>query len=187
MRTNTLKLVGVAFGAAVVFAGASKAIAIFGTLKPGDKAPGFSAQGTDGKTHTLASLSKEAPVFLYFIKEGCPVNHRAAPHVTAMDGKYEGKPNIVGVYNGSLEAAKSWQKRYGSKYLILADPDLKIINGYGVPYSPFVMTVGDDGKIGTVLEGLSPKELTKMNAGLAKALNRTAIAMEFPGAPSGGG
>lgn len=156
-------------------------------MKPGDKAPAFSASGTDGKLHTLASLTKEGPAFLYFIKEGCPVNHRAAPFLTKLRAQYGEEANIVGVYNGSAEEAKAWGKRYGAKYLILADPNLKIINGYGVPYSPFMITVEKDGKVGKVLEGLSPKELGSVNTLLAKSVGKTAAAISFEGAPSGGG
>lgn len=156
-------------------------------LKVGSTAPAFEASGTDGNTHTLKSLSKEGPIFLYFIKEGCPVNHRAAPFVTKLYGEYEGKAKVVGVYNGSVEAAKSWAKRYGAKYLILADPKLTIIRGYGVPYSPFMIAVGKDEKVTKVLQGLSPKELQAANMLMAAACNTKLAAVSFEGAPSGGG
>lgn len=158
-----------------------------GLVKKGDKAPAVSAMGTDGKTHTLASLTKTGSVYFYFIKEGCPVNHRAAPFVTKMTGEYGEKANLVGIYNGSVADAKKWASRYGAKYPILADPDLKLIRSYGVPYSPFVVGVGKDGKVVEVLEGLSDKELGKLNGGLATNCSTKAIAMDYKGAPSGGG
>lgn len=186
MGTKILKVLGVALGASAVFA-FHQAQATFDNLKAGDKAPAFSSSGTDGKTHTLASLTKEGPVFLYFIKEGCPVNHQAAPFITKMNAQYGGKANIVGVYNGSVEEAKSWQKRYGAKYLLISDPDLRVIRGYGVPYSPFLISVNKDGKVGKIFEGLSAKELSTVNGMVAKSLEKDVVAMSFQGAPSGGG
>lgn len=187
MRTKALKALGVLLGASVLWSAVQTVSAKVDLLKVGDKAPAFSAGGTDGKTHTLASLTKEGPVFLYFIKEGCPVNHRAAPFITKMFGSYGEKANVVGVYNGDLDAAKSWQKRYGAKYPLISDPRLSIIRSYGVPYSPFMIAVEKNGKVSKILEGLSPKELDSANKLIAGSLEKKAIAMSFEGAPSGGG
>jgi peroxiredoxin Q/BCP len=35
-------------------------------LKPGERAPDFTAQGSDGRTYDLAGLVKESPVLLIF-------------------------------------------------------------------------------------------------------------------------
>lgn len=187
MSTKTLGVFGVMSIAAAIWLVGSTSFAQGKYLKVGSTAPALSATGTDGKTHTLKSLTKEGPIFLYFIKEGCPVNHRAAPFVTKLYGEYDEKARVVGVYNGSEEAAKSWAKRYGAKYLILADPKLTIIRGYGVPYSPFMIVVGKDGKVTKVLEGLSQKELQTANTLMAAACNAKLSAISFEGAPSGGG
>jgi peroxiredoxin Q/BCP len=187
MRTNLSKVLGVAVVATVAAVFAIQATALQNVVKKGTKAPVFSAEGTDGKTHTLSSLTKDGPVHLYFIKEGCPVNHRAAPHVTKIDSTYSGKAKIIGVYNGSLAGAKRWASRYGAKYPILADPDLKIIRSFGAPYSPFLISVDKSGKVENVLEGLSPRELTRLNAGAAEVAGMKVTAMTFEGAPSGGG
>lgn len=187
MRTNLLKVLGVAVVSAAVCGALLNANPVTGTVKKGDKAPAFSATGTDGKTHTLASLSKTGPVFLYFIKEGCPVNHRAAPHMTKTFDAYKAKGTLVGVYNGDTADAKKWASQYGAKYVLLADPDMKIIQSYGAPYSPFLIEVGKDGKVAEVLEGLSSKELDKFNKSYAKSINMAAISSDWKGAPSGGG
>lgn len=155
-------------------------------VKVGSKAMAFSAKGTDGKTHTLDSLSKKGPVFLYFIKEGCPVNHRAAPHFAKLYDAYKGKANFVGVYNGSVEDAKTWQKNYKAKFTILSDADLKIIRGYGAIYSPWSVMV-EKGKVSKIMEGGSPKELKQVNELMAKSTKQKLVAMTFDGAPSGGG
>src|SRR5262245_15000408 len=35
-------------------------------------APSFDVQDTDGKTESLADLTKNGPLFMYFVLDGCP-------------------------------------------------------------------------------------------------------------------
>jgi peroxiredoxin len=155
--------------------------------KEGKKAPVFSAAGTDGKTHTLKDHMAKGTTILYFIKEGCPVNHQAAPHVQKLAAAYGEKANLVGVYNGSVEDAKSWLKRYKSSYPVIADPALKVIRAYGADYSPWMIAVGNDGSIAKICEGASPKELEAMSQLMAKNAGVKAAKLDFTGAPTGGG
>lgn len=152
----------------------------------GAKAPDFKAVGTDGKSHTLASLSKVGDVHLYFIKIGCPVNHRAAPHFKKVAETYGPKGNLVGVINGSAAQAKSWAKEYGAKFLILADPDLKIIRSYGALHSPWALSVAK-GKVAKVWDEGSATALTAINKRVAQTAGVKVVAMNFDGAPAGGG
>lgn len=156
-------------------------------MKVGTKAPAFSASASDGKTYTLASLTKDGPVHLYFIKIGCPVNHRAAPFMKKLDGAYKNKSRVVGVINGSAADAKQWAKEYGTKFPILADPDLKIIHSYRADHSPWVVSVGKDGKVTKAISETSSTNLKGLNERVAKGLNSKLVAISFDGAPSGGG
>lgn len=155
-------------------------------MKAGTKAPDFKATGTDGKTHTLASLSKSGDVHLYFIKIGCPVNHRAAPHFKKVAESYGPKGNLVGIINGSPAEAKQWAKEYGAKFLILADPDMKIIRSYGAQHSPWAAAVSK-GKVSKVWDEGSAKTLSALNKLAAKNAGVKEVAMTFDGAPAGGG
>jgi peroxiredoxin len=174
-------------GVAIALTGglAMKAIAL-DQIKPGSKAFDFSAQGTDGKTHTLKSLTNKGPVVLYFIKIGCPVNHRAAPHFKNIHETYAGKGNLVGVINGDVAAAKAWQREYNVKFPILADQSMKIIRGYGAEHSPWAVAI-EGGKVSHVLPGGSPKELKALNEGMAKMAGRKPANLKWDGAPAGGG
>ena len=187
MRPITMKAI-------VVGAATLGAIALIGAnpgsdepLNQGKKAPAFSALGTDGKTHTLDSHLKEGMTFMYFIKEGCPVNHQAAPHVQKLAAAYKEKSNLVGVYNGSAADAKSWLKRYKSSYVLIEDPALKVIRSYGAEYSPWMVAVNKDGTIHRVFEGASPRELDEVNKLMAKNSGEKLAAISFAGAPTGGG
>lgn len=155
-------------------------------IKVGDKAPDFSAKGTDGKTHSLKSLMEKGPVVLYFIKIGCPVNHRAAPHFEKIADAYKGKATMIGVINGNDAEAKKWLADYKSDLTLVTDGDLKIIRSYGAEYSPWAVAV-ENGKIAAILEGGSPKELAEVNVRMAKAAKIEPAKLSYPGAPAGGG
>lgn len=158
-----------------------------GGAKVGAKAPDFTASTQDGKSHTLKSLTKDGDLVLYFIKIGCPANHRAAPFFKKIDDAYKGKANIVGVINGSVSDAKAWSKEYGTSFPILSDASMKIIRGYGAVYSPWAVIVGKDGMVKKVLQGGSPKELPEVNATAARNAGVKVATISFAGAPSGGG
>ena len=186
MKSSTLKGIVLAIAAA----GAVTAFNFMPakTALQGKKAPDFSAIATDGKKHSLDGELKDGMVFMYFIKEGCPVNHQAAPHVLKLWKAYGQKSSLLGVYSGSVSEAKSWASRYKSGSMpILEDPSLKVIRAYGAAYSPWLVVVGKDGKVAKVFEGAAPKELEQVNAMMASNAGVTKASLSFVGSPTGGG
>ncbi len=174
--------------AAVAAAGLGGLYAFSGGSPPSEAdAPPFTAPGTDGKPHSLKGLTENGPAVLYFIKEGCPVNHDAAPLMSKLSGAYENKVNLVGVYNGSVAEAKSWAKRYGAGYVILADPQLKIIRSFRVPYSPYLISVEKGAKYGSLRGDGTAKNMEAANKLLASGAGKKLVAVSFKGAPEGGG
>lgn len=156
-------------------------------IKVGQTAPAVSAPDASKKTRTLQEFLKNGPVTLYFINIGCPVNHRAAPFVKKIDEAYKNKANIVGVINGDSAAAQKWAKQYGTKFPILADPDLKIIRAYGAAASPHEVVVGTNGKVAHIFEDGSPDALKVVNTIAAKAAAAKVAKIDFNGAPVGVG
>lgn len=185
MTPNTVKVLIVGVAVAGAFALLANQPAN-GTLQ-GKKAPAFSAKATDGKTHTLKEHLAKGTTFLYFIKEGCPVNHVAAPHVQKLAKAYGDKANLVGVYNGSVSDAKRWAKTYASTYPIIEDPAMKTIRACGAVYSPWLIAVNKDGSVEKVFEGSAPKELEEISKMMAASAGVKQARLDFTGAPTGGG
>lgn len=185
MTPNTVKalIVGTAVVGALALISTQPAN---GSLQ-GKKAPAFSAEATDGKTHTLKEHLAKGTTFLYFIKEGCPVNHQAAPHVQKLAKAYGDKANLVGVYNGSVSSAKRWAKTYSATFPIIEDPALKIIRACGAVYSPWLIAVNKDGTVAKVFEGSAPKELAEISKMMADNSGMKQAKLDFTGAPTGGG
>ncbi|HEX3386742.1 MAG TPA: thioredoxin-dependent thiol peroxidase, partial [Mucilaginibacter sp.] len=102
-------------------------------LKEGDKAPAFKAKDQDGTTVSLADF-KGKNLILYFYpgddtptctKEAC--NYRDNYQSLLSQGF-----SVVGVSFDSEKSHKKFIKKYSLPFPLIADPDKKIIEDYGV-------------------------------------------------------
>lgn len=161
------------------------AMAFPGQSQIGKAAPAFSAVGSDGKTHTLASLSKGSTLVLYFIGHDCPVNAEAIKHYNAIASAYKNNPKVrfVGVINGDAKVFSAWNAKQKVPYLVLMDPDLKIIRSYKAVASPWVVRIAN-GKISHVQEGFSKGRLSELSGLMAKDGGVSAAKLTFTGAPA---
>jgi peroxiredoxin Q/BCP len=127
MKINLLATVTVV----VLFAVSTLAV---GMPKVGDTAPLFVGQDQDGKTMKLADLIGKKIVLLYFYpkdftggctKEACGFRDRMGELKT-------NNVEVIGVSFDSAESHKKFIEKYNLNFTLLADPDGKIINAYGV-------------------------------------------------------
>jgi hypothetical protein len=51
-------------------------------------APAFRAEGSDGKDYSLAEMSRDGPMALLFIKDGCPCSVAAGPFYNRLHEAY---------------------------------------------------------------------------------------------------
>ena len=129
MKTNcfaSLLVTGsILFSAATAFAAIPKA---------GDTAPLFTGQDQDGKTFKLKSLIGKKIVLLYFYpkdntrgctKEACGFRDR-------MGELQKDNVEVIGVSFDSAESHKKFIAEYKLNFRLLADPDGKIVDAYGV-------------------------------------------------------
>jgi peroxiredoxin Q/BCP len=144
--------------------------------KVGDAAPLFTGQDPDGKTVNLAGLIGKKIVLLYFYpkdftsgctKEACGFRDR-------MGELQKDNVEVVGV---SFDSAASHQKfiaKYKLNFPLLADPDGKIVDLYGVRMDHLDMAhrvsflIGLDGKIVHVTDAGNPEiHFEQMKAAIA--------------------
>ena len=144
--------------------------------KVGDTAPLFRGQDQDGKTVALADLIGKKIVLLYFYpkdftsgctKEACGFRDR-------MGDLQKDNVQVVGV---SFDSAKSHQEfvaKYKLNFSLLADPEGKIVNLYGVRMDHLDMAhrvsflIGLDGKIVQVTNAGNPAvHFEQMEAAIA--------------------
>lgn len=148
------------------------------------QAPDFALSNLKGETVQLASLSKDKPVFLYFIKVGCPVNEPAVKHYNDVAKAYGDKANVVGIINVGAEEAERWASRKGVTFTLLADPDLKATKGFGIERSPAVVEIIQGHKLGQVWRGVSVDALSQLNQKVAAAAGEEVAKVSFEGAPT---
>ncbi len=150
----------------------------------GKKAPDFSAEGTDGKTHTLASLTGEKALVLYFISWSCPINEQAVTYYKEIAKAYKGKVNFVGVIDAEETVFKQWNKDHKVPFTVLYDPDHEIIDAYKAKASPWVIVVNKDGEIEKTYKGFSKKSLQDLSKVMASHTEGEPAKIDLEGAPS---
>lgn len=172
-------LLGGAVAVAAVFLFKAPAMA----QKTGGKAPDFKATGSDGKAYTLKSFTGKKPTLLYFIGNTCPVNNQAVKYFNRVAAAYKGSVNFVGVIDGDKATYTAWNKQFKAPYLVLLDPDMKIIEAYGAQRSPWAILVDSKGTITKSWTGYSAKQINELGTALAGASKVTAKKIDVSGAP----
>jgi thioredoxin-dependent peroxiredoxin len=145
--------------------------------KAGDTAPLFTGQDQDGKTIKLADYTGKKIVLLYFYpkdftggctKEACGFRDR-------MGELQKDNVQVIGVSFDTAERHKEFIAKYHLNFPLIADPDGKIVDLYGVRMDHMNMAhrvsflIGLDGKIVHVTDAGNPAiHFEEMKAAIAK-------------------
>lgn len=140
-------------------------IALMSQLQPGDVAPDFKAQVTDGSWIELSSL-KGKNVILYFYPEdmtsGCTVE---ACNFRDDKSKFDALNTVIyGVSMDSLEKHKQFTEKDRLNFPLIVDADGSICRAYGVPVSEglypkrWTFLIDKEGKIAKVYTTVKVRE-----------------------------
>lgn len=100
-------------------------------IREGAKAPDFSLKGSDGKTHTLADFKGKNIVLYFYPKDdtpGCTIEAKGFNKAVETLSKID--TVIVGVSKDDLDSHKKFCTKYSLKFLLLSDPESKVIKLY---------------------------------------------------------
>lgn len=118
-----------------------------------------------GPPVTLADL-KGKPALINFWASWCPPCREEAPEVARLSRSLHGRATVVGIdYTDREESARSFLRRYGWKFPVLADPNGVYGARYGFSSLPSTIVLDPEGKITATLRG--PQSV----ASLRRALN----------------
>ena len=150
-------------------------------LKPGNKAPVFSAEVTNGSHVSLNDYLGKSNVVLYFYPEdmtsGCTVE---ACKFRDDHDKFKAENTVIlGVSTDTREMHQQFTEKDNLNFPLLVDTSHAICNAYGVPLSDnrypkrWTFLIGKDGKIAKVYHSVDPrahseqlqKDIAELNQG----------------------
>ena len=140
------------------------------TLKPGDKAPDFTATTTDGSTLRLSSLKGRDVILYFYPKDDTPGCTREACAFRDAYAQFEARGAVVlGVSVDPVKAHQKFTTKYQLPFPLLADEDRAIVTAYGA-WGPKVFMgrkydgthrvtfhIGPDGRIAHVWPQVKPE------------------------------
>ncbi len=101
--------------------------------KIGDKAPGFSLMGDDGKEHSLKDFQGKKIVLFFYPKDdtsGC-TKEACSFRDNAPLIKKKGAV-VLGVSGDSVESHKKFVSKYDLNFVLLSNEDRSVLDAYGV-------------------------------------------------------
>ena len=103
------------------------------TLKPGDKAPGFTADTNGGGKVSLSDLAGKPVVLYFYPKDDTPGCTKQACGIRDAWKDFQQKGAVVlGVSVDSVKKHDKFIEKYDLPFTLLADTDHKIVKDYGV-------------------------------------------------------
>ena len=103
------------------------------TLKDGDKAPAFTARDQNGNKVSLADLTGRKIVLYFYPEDDTPTCTVQACNLRDNYSLLKSEGFVVlGVSPDDEQKHKKFETKFGLPYTLLADPEHKIIDKYGV-------------------------------------------------------
>ncbi len=102
-------------------------------MNPGDLVEDFTLQNQDGKEVSLSDF-KDSPVVLFFYPRadtpGCTIE--ACGFRDSFEKLKAAGAILLGISRDTVKAQKKFEEKYDLNYPLLADPDEKVCNQFGV-------------------------------------------------------
>ena len=102
-------------------------------LEVGTKAPGFTLPYAEGNLVSLADFAGKRVVLYFYPRDNTPGCTRQA---CAYAGAYEEfkrmNAAVIGISKDSAASHKKFAEKHGLPFILLSDPELTAIQGYGV-------------------------------------------------------
>ncbi|MHB1654082.1 MAG: thioredoxin-dependent thiol peroxidase [Desulfitobacteriaceae bacterium] len=102
-------------------------------LNPGDVAPDFQAEGSNGQTIMISELRGKKVVLYFYPKDmtqGCTIE--ACDFRDHYAGFAEAGTVVIGISKDLMGSHHKFIEKFGLPFILVSDPELKIIQAYGV-------------------------------------------------------
>ena len=102
-------------------------------LEVGTKAPAFSLPDQDGNMVSLKDFKGQKVVLYFYPKDNTPGCTKQACNFGELLPQFREKgAAVIGVSKDSVASHKKFQEKFGLPFTLLSDPELKVIQAYGV-------------------------------------------------------
>lgn len=102
-------------------------------LKPGDKAPNFTALDQEGNTISLSDYKGKKLVVFFYPKASTPGCTAEACNLNDNYDRFKARGyDILGVSADSAKRQANFKNKFGFQYPLLADEDKAVIEAFGV-------------------------------------------------------
>ena len=102
-------------------------------LEVGTKAPAFTLPDQDGKMVSLKDFKGQKVVLYFYPKDNTPGCTKQACNFGELLPQFREKgAAVIGVSKDSVASHKKFQEKFGLPFTLLSDPELKVIQAYGV-------------------------------------------------------
>ena len=129
-------------------------------LQVGDIAPEFLLADQDGKTHSLKDHRGKRVLLYFYPKDDTPGCTREACSFRDNIENLQSKIVVFGVSGDSVVSHQRFVKKFSLNFLLLADPEKKVITSYGADGLVFAkrtsFLVSPDGTIEKIYPKVNP-------------------------------
>jgi peroxiredoxin len=139
-------------------------------INPGNKAPGFSVKGLDGKNYSLDQLTRIGPVVAAFFKVSCPVCQFTFPFLERLYKRYGGdNVAFLGISQDDARDTKQFASRYGVTFpMAMDEKGYSASNAYGLSMVPTIFLIDPDGTVKVSFMGFGKQDLETIANELAE-------------------
>lgn len=154
------------------------------TALVGKPAPAFDLLGIRGTRHSLASLTADKPLLIFFVEKECPCCLGAKYYVERIDEMYEGHLNTVAIINSDKKVAEAWAHVTKAHFDVLLDPAQTVIRAYAAERGVYTTLVAPGGTIDAAYAGYSLDMLKDLSSRIAKIAKITEPKFAMSKAPT---
>ncbi|MGB7952001.1 MAG: peroxiredoxin [Candidatus Binatia bacterium] len=98
----------------------------------GKKAPAFSLEGNDGKTHALEDYKGKTVVLYFYPKDDTPGCTKEACGFRDLGASLKRSGAVVlGMSKDTIESHKKFAGKYKLPFTLLSDPNIEVLKKYG--------------------------------------------------------
>lgn len=102
-------------------------------IEEGKEAPDFTLKSDKGSDVSLSDFRGKNIVLYFYPRDGTPGCTREAIEFRDLEKDFEEENFvIIGISNDSVESHQKFKKKHDIPFILLSDPEIKVLNLYGV-------------------------------------------------------